>query len=142
MRTLEFGDFESALHVFNYHGERRSQRFNGRKIQDYFFTVRRSVTHGNTEMHHDMCTRCFHDLPRHGITYVDVAKRHADADKLCQDCLAFVMRRDLGYDEDLIGREARRLITVQWSPLINVELAGKKNLRRENSSLLEIINVI
>ena len=122
LRALDFPDFDAALALFNYGGQRRH---GGRTIQDYFFVPRRQSAAGRDAAAERVCTRCWAALPRHGSFFLDAAKGWVEADQLCRPCLVCAMRKALGEWDEGAAAKARRVVQQAWAPNINTQLAGE-----------------
>jgi hypothetical protein len=139
LHTKEFPNFEHALTLFNYYGERHvAGHFT---LQDYYFASRRSTaspsphsTHHHRSNHPvvqskgEVCTRCGNSISRHTVYFIDTAKRRSEADLLCRPCLVVAARQVFSstFSSDIdavLAQEVQRLHDMKWIPIINVELA-------------------
>jgi hypothetical protein len=133
LQLPRFEDFETILMEFNRRGERRcSIRTTSTRmernitIQDYYFVPRRqSSTPRAATAHTVVCTRCHRNVARHARYYVDIAKRRAEADRLCFDCISCVMQRRWRDGSGHVSGDGTTSsnAAVGWGPSIDVELA-------------------
>lgn len=129
---LDFQDFDSALTVFNYRGERKIRTV---IIQDWYFIQRRQTCTARTSaalVDHirTCCTRCCIAIPRHDFFFIDYSKKRTHADELCRKCLTSLMRNLLGEDDVQVMTEAQDLRASGWSPTIDIALADALLQRR------------
>ncbi|KAG7667352.1 hypothetical protein NADE_002851 [Nannochloris sp. 'desiccata'] len=137
MHAIDFPDFDQALALFNYYGERNVRNIT---LQDYFFTPRRATASASIYSSEppatytilgEVCTRCGNPITRHAEFFVDTAKRRSEADLLCRPCLVVSARQvfrsttAMSDTDAALAHEVQRLREMKWSPRINVELADR-----------------
>ena len=52
------------------------------------------------------------------------------ADELCRDCMEMFVRHRVGFDDEAIARQARRIADSSWVPVIRPRLADQLILTR------------